>query len=156
MITGLLRNDLPPIHRPLVDSGKPVTLDDLIAIAKCVDGAEYKPERKHRVDYGRHDNKKPSYCTICNRVGHKTSECWFRDRQGQQNPTRDNKQTNEVLCFICGMPGHIAPECPHKKTSKNNYNGNAGVAELARQTRQPPDQSRSKQLKLFSLFDPTK
>ncbi|GJW48544.1 putative reverse transcriptase domain-containing protein [Tanacetum coccineum] len=79
-------------------------------------------------------------CTNCKKPGHLAKDCRSRpatannnNRNNNNNNNRNNNNqraqganTNAIVCFECGAPGHYRSNCPQWK-NKNQGNGN-GVA----------------------------
>ncbi|GJW88298.1 putative reverse transcriptase domain-containing protein [Tanacetum coccineum] len=84
-------------------------------------------------------------CTNCKKLGHLAKDCRSRpatannnnnNRNNNNNNNRNNNNnnnpraqganTNAIVCFECGAPGHFRKNCPQWK-NKNQGNGN-GVA----------------------------
>ncbi|GJR05106.1 putative reverse transcriptase domain-containing protein [Tanacetum coccineum] len=84
-------------------------------------------------------------CTNCKKLGHLAKDCRSRpatannnnnNRNNNNNNNRNNNNnnnpraqganTNAIVCFECGAPGHFRKDCPQWK-NKNQGNGN-GVA----------------------------
>ncbi|GJT06975.1 putative reverse transcriptase domain-containing protein [Tanacetum coccineum] len=90
-------------------------------------------------------------CTNCKKLGHLTKDCRSRpatannnnnnnrnnnnnnnrnnnnnNNRNNNNPRAQGANTNAIVCFECGAPGHFRKDCPQWK-NKNQGNGN-GVA----------------------------
>ncbi|GJU23346.1 putative reverse transcriptase domain-containing protein [Tanacetum coccineum] len=80
-------------------------------------------------------------CTNCKKLGHLAKDCRSRPATANNNNNRNNNNnnnrnnnnpraqganTNAIVCFECGAPGHFRNNCPQWK-NKNQGNGN-GVA----------------------------
>ncbi|GJR82659.1 putative reverse transcriptase domain-containing protein [Tanacetum coccineum] len=79
-------------------------------------------------------------CTNCRKLGHLAKDCRSRpatannnNRNNNNNNNRNNNNnnnpranTNAIVCFECGAPGHFRNNCPQWK-NKNQGNG-SGVA----------------------------
>ncbi|GJY95941.1 putative reverse transcriptase domain-containing protein, partial [Tanacetum coccineum] len=80
-------------------------------------------------------------CTNCKKLGHLAKDCRSRPATANNNNNRNNNNnnnrnnnnpraqganTNAIVCFECGAPGHFRKDCPQWK-NKNQGNGN-GVA----------------------------
>ncbi|GJU81496.1 putative reverse transcriptase domain-containing protein [Tanacetum coccineum] len=77
-------------------------------------------------------------CTNCRKLGHLAKDCRSRpatannnNRNNNNNNNRNNNNnnnpranTNAIVCFECGAPGHFRNNCPQWK-NKNQGNGNA-------------------------------
>ena len=67
-------------------------------------------------------------CFICNKPGHKASECWQakgnESGRGFDNaPKQGSKEGREpykIICFICQEEGHKAPQCPRKMVKEEH------------------------------------
>ncbi|GAV75581.1 zf-CCHC domain-containing protein/DUF4219 domain-containing protein, partial [Cephalotus follicularis] len=76
-------------------------------------------------------NAKAKHISVCalspsefNRVSSIDSakEMWDRDTR------KKDKDEKEVVCYECGKPGHIRPECPKLKKKKENFKKEAMIA----------------------------
>ncbi|GJX53160.1 putative nucleotidyltransferase, ribonuclease H [Tanacetum coccineum] len=79
-------------------------------------------------------------CTNCRKLGHLAKDCRSRpatannnnrnnnnnNNRNNNNPRAQGANTNAIVCFECGTPGHFRSNCPQWKT-KNQGNG-SGVA----------------------------
>ncbi|GJY45330.1 putative reverse transcriptase domain-containing protein [Tanacetum coccineum] len=87
-------------------------------------------------------------CTNCKKLGHLAKDCRSRpaiannnnrnnnnnnnrnnnnnNNRNNNNPRAQGENTNAIICFECGAPGHFKKDCPQWK-NKNKGNGN-GVA----------------------------
>ncbi|GJU28817.1 putative reverse transcriptase domain-containing protein [Tanacetum coccineum] len=81
-------------------------------------------------------------CTNCKKLGHLAKDCRSRpatannnnnnrnnnnnNNRNNNNPRAQGANTNAIVCFECGAPGHFRKNCPQWK-NKNQGNGN-GVA----------------------------
>ncbi|GJT95128.1 putative reverse transcriptase domain-containing protein [Tanacetum coccineum] len=79
-------------------------------------------------------------CTNCKKLGHLAKDCRSRpatannnnrnnnnnNNRNNNNPRAQGANTNAIVCFECGTPGHFRSNCPQWKT-KNQGNG-SGVA----------------------------
>ncbi|GJU64452.1 putative reverse transcriptase domain-containing protein [Tanacetum coccineum] len=80
-------------------------------------------------------------CTNCKKLGHLAKDCRSRPATANNNNNRNNNNnnnrnnnnpraqganTNAIICFECGAPGHFRNNCPQWK-NKNQGNG-SGVA----------------------------
>ncbi|GJT87658.1 putative reverse transcriptase domain-containing protein [Tanacetum coccineum] len=87
-------------------------------------------------------------CTNCKKLGHLAKDCRSRpatannnnrnnnnnnnrnnnnnNNRNNNNPRAQGANTNAIVCFECGAPGHFRKDCPQWK-NKNQGNGN-GVA----------------------------
>ncbi|GJU19602.1 reverse transcriptase domain-containing protein [Tanacetum coccineum] len=78
-------------------------------------------------------------CTNCRKLGHLAKDCRSRpatannnnrnnnnNNRNNNNPRAQGANTNAIVCFECGTPGHYRSNCPQWK-NKNQGNGN-GVA----------------------------
>ncbi|GJX01017.1 putative reverse transcriptase domain-containing protein [Tanacetum coccineum] len=72
-------------------------------------------------------------CTNCKKLGHLAKDCRSRPATANNNNNRNNNNpraqganTNAIICFECGTPGHFKKDFPHRK-NKNQGNGN-GIA----------------------------
>ncbi|GJT41245.1 putative reverse transcriptase domain-containing protein [Tanacetum coccineum] len=79
-------------------------------------------------------------CTNCKKLGHLAKDCRSRPATANNNNRNNNNNntvtttaqeaqganTNAIVCFECGTPGHFRSNCPQWKT-KNQGNG-SGVA----------------------------
>ncbi|GJS92689.1 putative reverse transcriptase domain-containing protein [Tanacetum coccineum] len=80
-------------------------------------------------------------CTNCKKLGHLAKDCRSRPATANNNNNRNNNNnnnrnnnnpraqganTNAIVCFECGAPGHFRNNCPQWK-NKNQGNG-SGVA----------------------------
>ncbi|GJV81835.1 putative nucleotidyltransferase, ribonuclease H [Tanacetum coccineum] len=79
-------------------------------------------------------------CTNCRKLGHLARDCRSRpttannnnrnnnnnNNRNNNNPRAQGANTNAIVCFECGTPGHFRSNCPQWKT-KNQGNG-SGVA----------------------------
>ncbi|GKF21875.1 putative reverse transcriptase domain-containing protein [Tanacetum coccineum] len=72
-------------------------------------------------------------CNKCKKLGHLAKDCRSRPATANNNNNRNNNNpraqganTNAIVCFECGAPGHFRKDCPQWK-NKNQGNSN-GVA----------------------------
>ncbi|GJT18896.1 putative reverse transcriptase domain-containing protein [Tanacetum coccineum] len=73
-------------------------------------------------------------CTNCRKLGHLARDCRSRpttannnnNNRNNNNPRAQGANTNAIVCFECGTPGHFRSNCPQWK-NKNQGNG-SGVA----------------------------
>ncbi|GJU86363.1 putative reverse transcriptase domain-containing protein [Tanacetum coccineum] len=81
-------------------------------------------------------------CTNCKKLGHLAKDCRSRsatannnnnnrnnnnnNNRNNNNPRAQGANTNAIICFECGAPGHFRKNCPQWK-NKNQGNG-SGVA----------------------------
>ncbi|GKD86534.1 putative reverse transcriptase domain-containing protein, partial [Tanacetum coccineum] len=79
-------------------------------------------------------------CTNCRKLGHLAKDCRSRpatannnnrntnnnNNRNNNNPRAQGANTNAIVCFECGTPGHFRNNCPQWK-NKNQGNG-SGVA----------------------------
>ncbi|GJT88985.1 putative reverse transcriptase domain-containing protein [Tanacetum coccineum] len=79
-------------------------------------------------------------CNNCKKLGHLAKDCRSRpatannnnrnnnnnNNRNNNNPRAQGANTNAIVCFECGAPGHFRKDCPQWK-NKNQGNGN-GVA----------------------------
>ncbi|GJV86059.1 putative reverse transcriptase domain-containing protein [Tanacetum coccineum] len=79
-------------------------------------------------------------CTNCRKLGHLAKDCRSRpatannnnrnnnnnNNRNNNNPRAQGANTNAIVCFECGTPGHFRSNCPQWK-NKNQGNG-SGVA----------------------------
>ncbi|GJX50324.1 putative reverse transcriptase domain-containing protein [Tanacetum coccineum] len=80
-------------------------------------------------------------CNNCKKLGHLAKDCRSRpatannnnrnnnnnnNNRNNNNPRAQGANTNAIVCFECGAPGHFRKDCPQWK-NKNQRNGN-GVA----------------------------
>ncbi|GJT11154.1 putative reverse transcriptase domain-containing protein [Tanacetum coccineum] len=78
-------------------------------------------------------------CTNCKKLGHLAKDCRSRpatannnnnrnknnnNNRNNNNPRAQGANTNAIVCFECGAPGHFRKDCPQWK-NKNQGNGNA-------------------------------
>ncbi|GJS90327.1 putative reverse transcriptase domain-containing protein, partial [Tanacetum coccineum] len=71
-------------------------------------------------------------CTNCKKLGHLAKDCRSRpatvnnnnNNRNNNNPRAQGANTNAIVCFECGAPGHFKKNCPQWK-NKNQGNGNA-------------------------------
>ncbi|GJS70007.1 reverse transcriptase domain-containing protein [Tanacetum coccineum] len=76
-------------------------------------------------------------CTNCKKLGHLAKDCRSRSATANNNNNRNNNNnnnrnnnnpraqganTNAIVCFECGAPGHFRKNCPQWK-NKNQGNG---------------------------------
>ncbi|GKB47195.1 putative reverse transcriptase domain-containing protein [Tanacetum coccineum] len=78
-------------------------------------------------------------CTNCKKLGHLAKDCRSRpatannnnnnrnnnnnNNRNNNNPRAQGANTNAIVCFECGAPGHFRKNCPQWK-NKNQGNGN--------------------------------
>ncbi|GJU53038.1 putative reverse transcriptase domain-containing protein [Tanacetum coccineum] len=79
-------------------------------------------------------------CTNCRKLGHLAKDCRSRpatannnnrnnnnnNNRNNNNPRAQGANTNAIVCFECGTPGHFRSNCPQWK-NKNQGNG-SGIA----------------------------
>ena len=80
-------------------------------------------------------------CFICNKMGHKASECWQakgsneNGRGNESAPRQGSKEGREpykIICFICQEEGHKAPQCPRKMVKEEPKGAGAKTRPLKR------------------------
>ena len=66
-------------------------------------------------------------CTVCSRLGHMASKCVSKDRFP---PANARAVMNFMICFKCGLAGHLARDCRQKSNK-----GSCGPRSHAEQCR---------------------
>ncbi|GJW50546.1 putative reverse transcriptase domain-containing protein [Tanacetum coccineum] len=121
-----------------------VETDLMIARAYCGGNGDRRPyegakPRCPKCNFN-HNGPCTPPCTNCKKPGHLAKDCRSRpatannnNRNNNNNNNRNNNNqraqganTNAIVCFECGAPGHYRSNCPQWK-NKNQGNGN-GVA----------------------------
>jgi hypothetical protein len=69
------------------------------------------------------DGKSPIQCSNCKKLGHSSSRCYLKgkveNRINQYSIKR--RPIKEIVCYNCGMKGHVAKDCRNQKGRKPNY-----------------------------------
>ncbi|GKF79659.1 putative reverse transcriptase domain-containing protein, partial [Tanacetum coccineum] len=72
-------------------------------------------------------------CTNCKKLGHLAKDCRNRpatannnnnNNRNNNNPRAQGANTNAIVCFECGAPGHFRNNCPQWR-NKNQGNGSS-------------------------------
>jgi hypothetical protein len=70
--------------------------------------------------YKGQNGSNPVQCSNCKKLGHTSSKCYLKTKgENRVNQYAVNwKPKNEMVCFACGLKGHLAKNCRYKREQR--------------------------------------